>query len=154
MKAIKATILALTLGMSAAASAIPNMWDQGYGMGWVEYNIETDNNVRVSMACNVGNDYDDSDPRHTLNVTLANGVEIKMRDDKKEITFVADGESAAVPPFLGWRNGDESWYRVMNILTSGNPVDVYIDTKKVTTIKASKKNIDKVLDDLKACSID
>jgi len=144
-------LLLLTAGLfSLSASAIPNMWSSGFGMGITEYRITNPDNVIFSLNCTMNPD-EQNVLQHGVLITLPDGTVLDSHDDNTVITVVADSRQYPLPTSLGWRNGDNAWISFIEALSHTATFDVYVNDKKAGTFTPGLSNTQQELGTLSEC---
>ncbi|EQB4815789.1 protein YkfB [Citrobacter cronae] len=137
-------VLAGVLLASFNASAVPGLWQQGYGQGNTEYSVTEASGKTFTINC-TGNPDQNGFYQHSVFLTLDVDKTVSSHDDSTDITVVMDHKQYAIPSTLGWRNGDNAWYDfIMDIRKSGQ-FDVYVNDRKAGTFTVDLKNAEKVL---------
>mgnify|MGYP001462410964 CR=1 FL=1 len=151
IRSLSRFMLAGVLLASFNVSAIPGLWQQGYGQGNTEYSVTDANGQTFTINC-TGNQ--NGFYQHSVFLTLAGDKTVSSHDDNTDITVVMDHKQYAVPSTLGWRNGDNAWFDfIMDIRKTGQ-FDVYVNDRKAGTFTVDLKNAEKVLPIPGDCSND
>ncbi|EEZ1465465.1 protein YkfB [Escherichia coli] len=153
IRSLSRFMLAGVLLASFNVSAIPGLWQQGYGQGNTEYSVTDANGQTFTINC-TGNPDQNGFYQHSVFLTLAGDKTVSSHDDNTDITVVMDHKQYAVPSTLGWRNGDNAWFDfIMDIRKTGQ-FDVYVNDRKAGTFTVDLKNAEKVLPIPGDCSND
>ncbi|MDT7052799.1 protein YfjT [Citrobacter freundii] len=153
IRSISRFVLAGVLLMSFNASAVPGLWQQGYGQGNAEYSVTNSSGKMFTINCTENPDQNGI-YQHSVFLTLAGDKTISSHDNSTDITVVMDHKQYAVPSTLGWRNGDNAWFDfIMDIRKTGQ-FDVYVNDRKAGTFTVDLKNAEKVLPIPGDCSND
>jgi hypothetical protein len=146
-------ILAAVIGASALpALAIPNLWVSGYGQGLAVYNLTNSQGTTFSLNC-TSNPDENGIFQHSVLILLPDGRQLAPGEAKDDaMTVVINDEQYWLPPFLGWRNGDNAWYAFIEALHDATQFEVYVGNAKIGSYQASLKNAQKVLPNIKECT--
>ncbi|HDR2359851.1 protein YkfB [Escherichia coli] len=144
IRSLSRFVLAGVLLASFNASAVPGLWQQGYGQGNMEYSVTEASGKTFTINC-TGNPDQNGFYQHSVFITLDGDKTVSSHDDSTDITVVMDHKQYAIPSTLGWRNGDNAWYDfIMDIRKTGQ-FDVYVNDRKAGTFTVDLKNAEKVL---------
>ncbi|WP_172729038.1 protein YkfB [Kluyvera cryocrescens] len=146
-------VLACSLLTSFTASAVPGLWQQGYGQGNTEYSVTDASGKMFTINC-TGNPDQNGFYQHSVFLTLAGDKTVSSHDDGINITVVMDHQQYVIPSSLGWRNGDNAWYNFISDISKAGQFDVYVNDHKAGSFTADLKNAEKVLSTLGDCSND
>jgi hypothetical protein len=136
--------LAGVLLASFNASAVPGLWQQGYGQGNAEYSVTDASGKMFTINC-TGNPDQNGIYQHSVFLTLTGDKTVSSDDDRTDITVVMDHQQYAIPSSLGWRNGDNAWYSFIMNIRKASQFEVYVNDRKAGTFSADLKNAAKVL---------
>ncbi len=109
VRSLSRYVLAGVLLNSFNASAVPGLWQQGYGQGNAEYSVTDASGKMFTINCTENPDQNGI-YQHSVFLTLAGDKTISSHDDSTDITVVMDHKQYAIPSTLGWRNGDNAWF--------------------------------------------
>ena len=136
--------LAGVLLASFNASAVPGLWQQGYGQGNTEYSVTDASGKRFTINCTENPDQNGF-YQHSAFLTLADNRMASSHDDGTTVTVVMNHQQYVIPSSLGWRNGDNAWYDFISDIRKARQFDVYVNDRKAGTFTADLKNAEKVL---------
>lgn len=107
IRSLSRFVLASTMFASFTASAVPGLWQQGYGQGNAEYSVTDASGKMFTINC-TGNPDQNGIYQHSVFLILAGDKTVSSHDDSTGITVVMDHKQYAIPSTLGWRNGDNA----------------------------------------------
>lgn len=146
--------LILFIGHVANAKTPPNVWSASTANGWSEFNITSDTGTTITLLCNNNvPEESDIDPGHDIKVTLPNGKVNTIRENPGIISFLVGGKSHNPPNSLGLVIVNVYWEETIESLTSGESFDVYIKTKKMSTINPSARNVETIFGNKNICVV-
>lgn len=145
--------LAGVLLASFNASAVPGLWQQGYGQGNAEYSVTDASGKMFTINCTENPDQNGI-YQHSVFLTFAGDKTVSSHDDGTDITVVMNHQQYPIPSSLGWRNGDNAWYGFIMDIRKASQFDVYINDRKAGTFSADLKNAAKALPTLANCTND
>lgn len=151
IRSLSRFILAGVLLVSFNASAVPGLWQQGYGQGNVEYSVTDGSGKMFTINCTENPDQNGI-YQHSVFLTLAGDKTISSHDDSTDITVVMDRKQYAIPSTLGWRNGDNAWFSFIMDIRKARQFDVYVNDRKVGTFSVDLTNATKALPTLVDCT--
>ncbi len=96
IRSLSRFMLAGVLLASFNVSAIPGLWQQGYGQGNTEYSVTDANGQTFTINC-TGNPDQNGFYQHSVFLTLAGDKTVSSHDDNTDITVVMDHKQYAVP---------------------------------------------------------
>ncbi|EHX1547379.1 hypothetical protein K3P89_002782 [Escherichia coli] len=144
IRSLSRFVLAGALFTSFTASALPGLWQQGYGQGNAEYSVTDASGKMFTINCTENPDQNGF-YQHSVFLTQTDNRIVSSHDDGTTVTVVMDHKQYAIPSTLGWRNGDNAWYDfIMDIRKTGQ-FDVYVNGRKAGTFTVDLKNAEKVL---------
>lgn len=146
-------VLAGTLLASFNASAVPGLWQQGYGQGNAEYSVTDARGKMFTINC-TGNPDQNGFYQHSVFLTQTDNRMVSSHDDGTSITVVMNHQQYAIPSSLGWRNGDNAWYDFIKDIRQAGQFEVYINNRKAGTFSPDVQNAQKVLPTLADCTND
>ena len=144
IRSLSRFVLACSLFTSFTASAVPGLWQQGYGQGNTEYSVTEASGKTFTINC-TGNPDQNGFYQHSAFLTLADNRMVSSHDDGTTVTVVMDHKQYAIPSTLGWRNGDNAWYDFILDIRKTGQFDVYVNDRKAGTFTVDLKNAGKVL---------
>jgi hypothetical protein len=139
----------LLLSVSAFAGGIPNLWVDGFVQGFETYDLTNSQGQHVNITCSEDAAFDESSSDNS--VTLTNAKGIQFANDQNEFKFVIDDEVYVVPETTALLNRAGMWINFIDAIKSpvAGQFTVYIGDKEFGTFKASAKNRNKSLSDMK-----
>ncbi|MGC1003560.1 hypothetical protein H0Z11_18120 [Pantoea agglomerans] len=146
-------VLAGALLASFNASAVPGLWQQGYGQGNAEYSVTGASGKMFTINC-TGNPDQNGFYQHSVFLTQTDNRMVSSHDDGTSITVVMNHQQYAIPSSLGWRNGDNAWYDFIKDIRQAGQFEVYINNRKAGTFSPDVQNAQKVLPTLADCTND
>ncbi|KFC84146.1 hypothetical protein [Buttiauxella agrestis] len=146
-------VLAGALLASFNASAVPGLWQQGYGQGNAEYSVTDASGKMFTINC-TGNPDQNGFYQHSVFLTQTDNRMVSSHDDGTSITVVMNHQQYAIPSSLGWRNGDNAWYDFIKDIRQAGQFEVYINNRKAGTFSPDVQNAQKVLPTLADCTND
>ena len=144
IRSLSRCVLAGALLASFNASAVPGLWQQGYGQGNAEYSVTDASGKMFTINC-TGNPDQNGINQHSVFLTLADNRMVTSHDDGTTITVVMNHQQYAIPSSLGWRNGDNAWYDFISDISKAREFEVYVNDRKAGTFSADPANAAKVL---------
>ena len=144
-------VLSGVLLTSFNASAVPGLWQQGYGQGNAEYSVTDASGKMFTINCTENPDQNGI-YQHSVFLTLAGDKTISSHDDRTDITVVMDHKQYAIPSTLGWRNGDNTWFSFIMDIRKARQFDVYVSDRKAGTFSVDLTNATKALPTLVDCT--
>jgi len=151
IRSISRFVLAGVLLMSFNASAVPGLWQQGYGQGNAEYSVTNSSGKMFTINCTENPDQNGI-YQHSVFLTLAGDKTISSHDDSTDITVVMDHKQYAIPSTLGWRNGDNAWFSFIMDIRKARQFEVYVNDRKAGTFSVDLTNAMKALPTLADCT--
>ncbi|KMV68657.1 hypothetical protein AI29_08095 [bacteria symbiont BFo2 of Frankliniella occidentalis] len=152
MKTVSSFLLtAGLLGAVPSAYAVPNLWRSGFSMGVSEFIITDSKSTELNISC-TSNPDESQVLQHSVLVTLPDGKILNSKDENTQIALVSGDTQFAVPPSLGWRNGDNAWIAFINAVRKTTSFEVWVNDRKVASFAPSTSNVHKVLADMSACT--
>jgi len=137
-------VLAGTLLASFNASAVPGLWQQGYGQGNAEYSVTDASGKMFTINC-TGNPDQNGFYQHSVFLTQTGNRMVSSHDDGTTIMVVMNHQQYVIPSSLGWRNGDNAWYDFISDIRKARQFEVYVNDRKAGTFSADPTNAAKVL---------
>ncbi|HAT1578032.1 hypothetical protein [Citrobacter braakii] len=153
IRSLSRFMLATALFASFTASAVPGLWQQGYGQGNTEYSVTEVSGKTFTINC-TGNLDQNGFYQHSVFLTFTGDKTVSSHDDGTNITVVMDHQQYVIPSSLGWRNGDNAWYNFINDIRKARQFEVYVNERKAGTFSADPTNAAKVLPTLGDCGND
>ena len=153
IRSLSRFVLASTMFASFTASAVPGLWQQGYGQGNAEYSVTDASGKMFTINC-TGNPDQNGIYQHSVFLILAGDKTVSSHDDSTGITVVMDHKQYAIPSTLGWRNGDNAWFSFIMDIRKARQFDVYVNDQKVGSFNPDVRNAQKVLPTLADCTND
>lgn len=144
-------VLAGTMLASFNASAVPGLWQQGYGQGNAEYSVTNASGKMFTINC-TGNPDQNGFYQHSVFLTQADNRMVSSHDDGTTITVVMNHQQYVIPSRLGWRNGDNAWYDFISDIRKARQFEVYVNDRKAGTFNVDPTNVAKVLSTLVDCT--
>lgn len=151
IRSISRFVLAGVLLMSFNASAVPGLWQQGYGQGNAEYSVTNSSGKMFTINCTENPDQNGI-YQHSVFLTLAGDKTISSHDNSTDITVVMDHKQYAIPSTLGWRNGDNAWFSFIMDIRKARQFEVYVNDRKAGTFSVDLTNAAKALPTLADCT--
>ena len=151
LRSISRFVLAGVLLMSFNASAVPGLWQQGYGQGNAEYSVTNSSGKMFTINCTENPDQNGI-YQHSVFLTLAGDKTISSHDNSTDITVVMDHKQYAIPSTLGWRNGDNAWFSFIMDIRKARQFEVYVNDRKAGTFSVDLTNATKALLTLADCT--
>ena len=153
VRSLSRYVLSGVLLTSFNASAVPGLWQQGYGQGNAEYSVTDASGEMFTINCTENPDQNGI-YQHSVFLTLAGDKTISSHDDCTDITEVMYQQQYAMPSSLGWRNGDNAWYDFIMDIRKASQFEVYVNDRKVGTFNPDVQNAQKILPTLADCTND
>lgn len=125
-------VLAGTMLASFNASAVPGLWQQGYGQGNAEYSVTNASGKMFTINC-TGNPDQNGFYQHSVFLIQADNRMVSSHDDGTTITVVMNHQQYVIPSRLGWRNGDNAWYDFISDIRKARQFEVYVNDRKAGT---------------------
>lgn len=101
IRSLSRFVLASTMFASFTASAVPGLWQQGYGQGNAEYSVTDASGKMFTINC-TGNPDQNGIYQHSVFLILAGDKTVSSHDDSTGITVVMDHKQYAIPqPLAG-----------------------------------------------------
>lgn len=144
VRSLSRYVLSGVLLTSFNASAVPGLWQQGYGQGNAEYSVTDASGKMFTINCTENPDQNGI-YQHSVFLTLAGDKTISSHDDSTDITVVMDHKQYAIPSTLGWRNGDNAWFSFIMDIRKARQFDVYVNDRKAGTFSVDLTNATKAL---------
>lgn len=144
IRSLSRCVLAGALLASFNASAVPGLWQQGYGQGNAEYSVTDASGKMFTINC-TGNPDQNGINQHSVFLTQTDNRMVSSHDDGTTITVVMNHQQYAIPSSLGWRNGDNVWYDFISDIRKARQFEVYVNDRKAGTFSADPTNAVKVL---------
>ncbi|EPF0046016.1 protein YfjT [Enterobacter hormaechei] len=151
VRSLSRFVLAGVLLTSFNASAVPGLWQQGYGQGNAEYSVTDASGKMFTINCTENPDQNGI-YQHSVFLTLAEDKTISSHDDSADITVVMKHKQYAIPSTLGWRNGDNAWFSFIMDIRKARQFDVYVNDRKAGTFSVDLTNATKALSTLADCT--
>ncbi|MEG5742925.1 protein YfjT [Enterobacter hormaechei] len=151
VRSLSRYVLSGVLLTSFNASAVPGLWQQGYGQGNTEYSVTDASGKMFTINCTENPDQNGI-YQHSVFLTLAGDKTISSHDDSTDITVVMDHEQYAIPSTLGWRNGDNAWFSFIMDIRKASQFDVYVNDRKAGTFSVDLTKATKALPTLADCT--
>ena len=151
IRSISRFVLAGVLLMSFKASAVPGLWQQGYGQGNAEYSVTNSSGKMFTINCTENPDQNGI-YQHSVFLTLAGDKTISSHDNSTDITVVMDHKQYAIPSTLGWRNGDNAWFSFIMDIRKARQFEVYVNDRKAGTFSVDLTNATNALPTLADCT--
>ena len=144
IRSLSRFVLASTMFASFTASAVPGLWQQGYGQGNAEYSV-TDASGKMFIINCTGNPDQNGFYQHSVFLTQTDNRMVSSHDDSTTITVVMNHQQYVIPSRLGWRNGDNAWYDFISDIRKARQFEVYVNDRKAGTFSIDPTNATKVL---------
>ncbi|EOG5454538.1 TPA: hypothetical protein R4289_001586 [Enterobacter mori] len=144
IRSLSRFVLACSLFTSFTASAVPGLWQQGYGQGNAEYSVTDASGKMFTINC-TDNPDQNGIYQHSVFLTLAGDKTVSSHDDSTDITVVMNHQQYGIPSSLGWRNGDNAWFSFIMDIRKARQFDVYVNDRKAGTFSVDPANAAKVL---------
>jgi hypothetical protein len=151
VRSLSRYVLSGVLLTSFNASAVPGLWQQGYGQGNAEYSVTDASGKMFTINCTENPDQNGI-YQHSVFLTLAGDKTISSHDDSTDFTVVMDHKQYAIPSTLGWRNGDNAWFSFIMDIRKASQFDVYVNDRKAGTFSVDLTNATKALPTLADCT--
>ena len=151
VRSLSRYVLSGVLLTSFNASAVPGLWQQGYGQGNAEYSVTDASGKMFTINCTENPDQNGI-YQHSVFLTLAGDKTISSHDDSTDITVVMDHKQYAIPSTLGWRNGDNAWFSFIMDIRKARQFDVYVNDRKAGTFSVDLTNATTALPTLADCT--
>ena len=144
IRSLSRFVLACSLFTSFTASAVPGLWQQGYGQGNTEYSVTDTSGKMFTINC-TGNPDQNGFYQHSVFLTQTDNRMVSSHDDGTTITVVMNHQQYVIPSRLGWRNGDNAWYDFISDIRKARQFEVYVNDRKAGTFSIDPTNATKVL---------